>query len=307
MSVTISRHHPRTPVFERGDFFLERYRIYKHLGTGGFGQVYYAYDAHECREVAVKIATRSALRKEAALLKSISHPHVPAYYADGTTAEGSYLIMEYICGQTLSDLLHTPGTAASLRQSGQCYDIALQLISVLAFLHDEHTPTIIFRDLKPSNIIIKKTTNKPYLVDFGIACFDPSEGYHLPLQHRSLGTPGYIAPEVLSQQDISLAMDIYALGATLYQLLTGTLPEYCSCKQSRCVCGRYPHKKLHGPLGRLVMLMLEENKHYRPPASALKTIIQDMISRREAEAGNIPPSLFTRFRHSCEGWVPNRY
>jgi serine/threonine protein kinase len=293
------------PVFKRGDLFLDRYRIYSLLGAGGFGQVYYACDSSVRQEVAVKISMRSPLSQEGKLLSSVFHAQVPQAYDWGEAREGWYLIMQYIRGKSLYDLIKEAQAEGHGVPVEEVYSIGIQLCRVLADLH-EHQPPIIFRDLKPKNIMLT-ATDQLYLVDFGIACLDPR---HCPLPRRQalFGTPGYLAPEVLHHQHVSPAMDIYALGKTLHQLLTGRLGDPCTCKSSPCVCGSYPLTTLRGPLGSLVMQLLACDVRFRPSdAGELREILQELLDLREAGCGEEEPETwFGRLRFRVKRYLASR-
>ena len=255
------------PLLQRGDLFLSRYRIYNQLGEGGFGQVYYAYDQEKHREVAVKISRRWNLMPEGRFLARLSHPSIPRVYHCGMAPEGSYLVMQYIKGRTLQTVLEVTEAEEEPMPVEQVYDIVEQLAELLSYLH-HYNPPIVFRDLKPSNIMLTKT-DKIYLVDFGIACHDPSI-VSLPPELALVGTLDYLPPETFLHGSISPAMDLYALGKIAYQLLVG----------SSSPSHDYP---LYGPLGSLIMQLLHRDAKMRP---SIKNFLQK-LQRSQKKRNNL--------------------
>jgi serine/threonine protein kinase len=162
--------------------------------------------------------TEAAFRQEAGMLSQLSHPgltRVTDFFAEGGSL---YLVMDYVPGQTLEQVLNNaPGGRLSLEQA---LDIVRQLCDVLAYLH-EQSPPVIFRDLKPANVMLTPQ-NQVRLIDFGIARFFKAAQTHDTV---NLGTPGYAAPEQWGSQGQSDARsDIYGLGVLLLQLVTGYDP-----------------------------------------------------------------------------------
>jgi len=207
-----------------------RYRIVKLIGEGGFGAVYKANDERfqATRVVAIKEMSDANLsarereralgdfRREANLLVQLNHPNLPQvsdFFEEGTKA---YLVMEFIEGKTLEQALEdVDGPLDEALVMGW----ALQLCSVLHYLHSRKPP-IIFRDMKPSNVMVTGD-NQLKLIDFGIArIFKTSATKDTTL----LGSQGYAPLEQYGRGQSDPRSDIYALGATLYHLLTGSVP-----------------------------------------------------------------------------------
>lgn len=212
-------------------FILEnRYRILGRLGKGGMGVVYLAEDLRlSGRRCAIKelspaylpqaerVGTVHAFQQEAQVLARLSHPGL-AKVTDVFEQNGNwYLVMEYITGQSLEDLLAaTSGGRLPLQQA---LNITYQLCDVLKYLHN-HQPPIIFRDLKPSNVMLP-TNGGIKLIDFGIArFFKPGQAKDT----QAMGTPGYAAPEQYGKGQSDARTDIYGLGVLLHQMLTGYDP-----------------------------------------------------------------------------------
>jgi serine/threonine protein kinase len=207
-----------------------RYMILDHIGRGGFGAVYKAADtSFGNRLVAIKEMSQSSLspqerqeattsfKREAFLLAGLTHPNLPRIYEQFMDAGRSYLVMDFIEGETLeSHLNKLSGGKMSIEE---VFAIALQLCDVLEYLHTRQPP-IIFRDLKPANIMLSSEKHV-YLIDFGIARhFKPGQS----VDTAALGSSGYAAPEQYGRSQSTARADIYALGATLHQMLTGHDP-----------------------------------------------------------------------------------
>lgn len=154
---------------------------------------------------------------EAKMLWGLSHPNIPALYGYFSEAQRYYLVMEYVDGMTLEELLErNNGPFQERRVLGW----ARQLCDVLEFLHSQRPP-IIFRDLKPGNVMLTRT-GRIKLIDFGIArFFRPTISQDTQL----LGTPGFAPPEQYGKAQTDERSDIYSLAITLFQLLTNSLSE----------------------------------------------------------------------------------
>ncbi len=208
----------------------ERYRLVRQVGTGGFGAVYLAEDTQaDNRKVALKeirlaglksqemIEATDAFNREVSLLPGLHHPHLPRVYDHFTDPEHWYLVMEFIEGETLESYVQkVPGERLPVEV---VLDMGIQLADVLDYLHSRQPP-IIFRDLKPANIM-RTPTGHLYLIDFGIArIFKPGQ----PKDTIAFGSPGYAPPEQYGKAQTTPRSDLYSLGATLHFLLTGDDP-----------------------------------------------------------------------------------
>ncbi len=211
--------------------FQDRYQILGELGTGGFGSVYKARDMQQVyglvaiKEVCLhglpqqeRVEATDTFHREAELLVRLTHPNLPRLHAQTCTGEQWYLIMDFIEGEALEDYQSkAPDRRLSLNE---VFSIGQQLCDILEYLHTRQPP-IIFRDLKPTNIILSPE-GKVYLIDFGIARF------FKPGQVKdtvALGSLGYAAPEQYGRAQTTPRADIYSLGAVLHQLLTGKDPS----------------------------------------------------------------------------------
>ncbi|HUW12964.1 MAG TPA: serine/threonine-protein kinase [Anaerolineae bacterium] len=196
------------------------YVITEWLGEGGMAVVYKAHQPSLNRDVAIKILTGvlardeelvMRFRREAVAAGALGHPNILTIYDAGTTDDGLYyIVMEYASGGTVKDLLRQ----GPLSVDGAC-DIAAQIADALQAAHDRG---IIHRDLKPSNILLAGD-GRPLLVDFGVA-LTASEP-RLTRTGLALGTPEYMSPEQAQGQPVDGRTDVYALGAALYEMLSG--------------------------------------------------------------------------------------
>src|SRR3989454_4360744 len=221
-----------TGLLTQHHMLKQRYRITGQVGKGGFGAVYKAADTQfGNRLVAIKEMSQSGLgtqelleatesfKREALLLASLTHPNLPRIYEQFSDAGRWYLVMDFIEGQTLEERLgQVNGGHLPIEQ---VLAIGIQLCTVLDYLHTRQ-PAIIFRDLKPANVML--TSNEHvYLIDFGIARhFKPGQAKDTV----AFGSPGYAAPEQYGRVQTTPRSDIYSLGATLHLMLTGDDPSH---------------------------------------------------------------------------------
>src|SRR5215471_9107876 len=206
-----------------GTLLQGRYLLEDLLGEGGFGAVYRARDLHLARRLcAVKetfdtsSAAAAQFRLEAEILAGLEHPYLPEVWDYFSEGHGLYLVMEFIEGEDLESQLNRDGPLPELlvRQW------ISQLCGALALMHARQ-PAVIHRDIKPANIKIR-TNGQPVLVDFGLA-----KVYH-PTQETVIAaravSDGFSPIEQYGRGRTDARSDIYALGATLYNLLTGVIP-----------------------------------------------------------------------------------
>ena len=209
-----------------------RYQVVQTIGQGGMGAVYKALDLHLSRRVvAIKemsqqgLAGRelqeatAAFSREAAMLAHLKHGGLPRIYEQFEDGGRRYLVMELIEGQTLERRLESVQKRGQHVGVEEAISLGCKLCGVLEYLHGQ-TPPIIFRDLKPANIMLTPE-GSVYLIDFGIArFFKPGQAKDT----TALGSAGYAPPEQY-RQATSVRSDIYALGATLHAVLTGDDPS----------------------------------------------------------------------------------
>jgi serine/threonine protein kinase len=213
-------------VLAAGHIVQGRYEVQKMLGEGGMGSVYLANDTRLPRQWALKELTQNStdpaeqaeaqasFMAEAQILAGLTHPSLPRV-VDYFQEDGRhFLVMDFVAGTTLEQRLEKSPLSVS-----ETLRLGIQVAQVLEYLHSQPQP-VIFRDLKPANIILT-ADNKPMLVDFGIArVFRHGAGSDT----RALGTPGYAAPEQYGRGQSDHRTDLYALGATLHHCLSGKDP-----------------------------------------------------------------------------------
>jgi serine/threonine protein kinase len=203
-----------------------RYVILEKIAQGGMGAIYRAQDQRlQDKVVAVKEMSESAVspterdeilecfRREAKLLARLEHPNLVRVSDLFQEGDRHYMVMEYVPGQTLEKMLE--GRSRPFPED-QVLTWAEQLCDVLSYLHNQ-TPPIIYRDMKPANVMILDDTDIVKLIDFGIARF------FKPGKRRDtieLGTDGYAPPEQYGKSQTDVRADVFALGAMLHQLLT---------------------------------------------------------------------------------------
>ena len=201
---------------------LGQYEIRMLLGKGGMSAVYLAYQPSMDRLVAIKVLPREFMHEETFLIRfqqeartiaRLEHLHILPVYDVGEDRGIPYIVMRYLPGGTLTDLINNgpPPLAVTVR-------LVEQVADALDYAHERG---IIHRDLKPSNILLDNSRNA-YLADFGIARV--TEAISLT-GSRVIGTPPYIAPEMVRKgEEITGAVDIYALGVIAFEMLTGLTP-----------------------------------------------------------------------------------
>ncbi len=214
----------------KANFVLHnRYKIMGVLGGGGMGTVYQARDLNftdvrklvaikEMHTVATDAALRASMlktfRREANILATLTHPAIPKIFDFFDLNDRAYLVMEYVNGSDLELLM----SKTKELPSEKIVEWAIDLCDVLEYLHNQKPDPIVFRDMKPSNVMID-SLGKVRLIDFGIA-----KSFVSGIKHTMIGTEGYSAPEQY-RGDVTPQSDIYSLGATLHHLLTRKDPR----------------------------------------------------------------------------------
>lgn len=218
-----------THYLKPGTVLEKRYQIDAIVGSGGMGAVYRARDLRFSAErpVAVKeIITQmkdeaarqnllTMLEREANLLATLNHPSIPKIHDFFTIGNRSYLVMEFIPGKNMETLLEESNDSLPVNQ---IVSWAIELCDVLHYLHTHEPEPVVFRDMKPANVMITPH-NHVVLVDFGIA-----KKFEAGQKGTMIGTEGYSPPEQY-RGEASPKVDIYALGATMHHLLTDIDPR----------------------------------------------------------------------------------
>jgi serine/threonine-protein kinase len=203
---------------------IGQYRVLEEIGKGGMAHVYRAEQPSMQRFVAIKRLSPALLledtflarfEQEVRVVASLEHPAILPVYDYGEHEGAPYIVMRYIDGGTLADAIQ------QYEDTGMPFKTVEDIVSrVASGLDLAHRRGVVHRDLKPSNILLDQE-GIPYLADFGLA--KVSEGTQLT-KEGFVGTPSYLAPEVSESSSVSPYLDIYALGVTLYQMVTGQLP-----------------------------------------------------------------------------------
>jgi TPR repeat protein/tRNA A-37 threonylcarbamoyl transferase component Bud32 len=274
------RQEPPPPVEEIARKFPQL-EILESLGRGGMGVVYKARQPRLNRFVALKILAREKEKdqrfadrftREAQALARLNHPNIVTVYDFGETDGLYYLMMEFVDGMNLRQLLQTRKLAP---------EEALKIVpSICEALQYAHQQGIVHRDIKPENILLDKQ-GRVKIADFGIAKLLGADGKveQLTAEQQVVGTPHYMAPEQVEQPSIvDHRADIFSLGVVLYEMLTGELP-----------LGKFapPSKKVHVDvrLDEVVLHALEKEPERRyQQASQVKTDLET-ISRTEGQSG----------------------
>jgi len=202
------------------------YKITAVIGEGGMGSVYLAEHSQVNRKAAIKILLpqhlknveiKNRFKNEASLLAELNHPNIVNLYDFDEDETGLYLIMEFVEGTPLDEyILNVSGAIPSERS----IPIMTQVLSAFSYAHSKG---IIHRDIKPSNIIIGKN-DEIKVLDFGIAKILDSGNKNLTKTGSQMGTVFYMSPEQVEGKVLDLKSDIYSLGVTFYQILTGLNP-----------------------------------------------------------------------------------
>ena len=216
-------------MLEIGSLLDGKYKILNKIGQGGMSIVYLAMNEKANKQWAVKEmrkeknrnyeVMKQSLITETNLLKELKHPYLPSIADIIENDDTIIIVMDYIEGRPLSDILLEEGTI----EEDKVVEYAIQLCDVLDYLHSQNPP-IIYRDLKPANIMLKPD-GKITLIDFGTA---RKYNYDSVSDTTCLGTIGYAAPEQFAGETLrqtDARTDIYNLGATMYHLLTGVNPS----------------------------------------------------------------------------------
>src|SRR6202521_384490 len=209
-----------------------RYRLDAQIGRGGMSTVYRAFDIVLERPVAIKLMHREIasdsdqlerFRREARSVAQLSHPHIvtvidageePSPDGHQTGGGAPYIVLEYIEGETLKDLIRREGPLDIL----QALAYAIEIARALGAAHERQ---IVHRDVKPQNVLIG-IEGGAKITDFGIARTLSEEG--LTMDGRVLGTTDYVSPEQALGQSVTGQSDLYSLGIVLYEMLTGVVP-----------------------------------------------------------------------------------
>ena len=192
-----------------------RYRLIEHIDSGGAADVWLARDERLDREVAVKLlgpkaddAFRERFTQEARRAASVTHPNVVTVFDEGQEGDDAYMVMEYVRGRTLRELIAERGPLPP-------HETSRLVAQIAAALDAAHAAGVLHLDVKPANVIVTETGNAK-LADFGVAT-----AAHGEAERELVGTARYVAPERIEGQAPTPRSDVYGLGLVAYELLAG--------------------------------------------------------------------------------------
>jgi formylglycine-generating enzyme required for sulfatase activity len=248
-----------------------QYEIVRKLGEGGMGEVHLAKDRHlNDRLVAVKtlpalrVASKRAmkqLRQEAVAMAELTHEHIVRFFHFGEHERIPFMVLQYIEGQTLDDLLGEQETLAP--------DELVELFTPLADALDyAHRKGVIHRDIKPANIFIDEH-GKPYLADFGLARIAKDTITQVTGRDTTSGTLQYMSPEQCrGEWNLTPASDIYSLATVLYECLTGSVPFRTGPIRELIINEAPPRQEIEHSLAEVIMWGLAKESEARPGSCA---------------------------------------
>jgi eukaryotic-like serine/threonine-protein kinase len=202
---------------------LDRYEVGRLLGAGGMAEVFEGRDRLLARRVAIKVLQSQFARdpsflirfkREAQAAASLSHPNIVGVYDTGSEDGTHFIVMEYVDGRTLKDVIRAEGPLYPQRAAEICADVCSALSAA-------HARGLIHRDIKPGNVMLTPD-GKVKVMDFGIARATTSET--ITQTAAVVGTAQYISPEQAQGQTVDYRSDLYSVGCCLYEMLTGTVP-----------------------------------------------------------------------------------
>jgi len=280
-----------------------RYRLLEEVGQGGMAVVYRAQDEKLKREVAIKVLhphlwsepeSKARLEREAQAVAKLKHDNILEIFDySGRDAESAYIVTEFIDGQTLTQFL----AAHKIQHPEIAALIAAELAGALAHAHGLG---IIHRDVKPENVMIRKD-GLLKLMDFGIAQVLDME--RMTVTGQLLGSPAYMAPELIEGRPLDVRTDVFSVGILLYQLATGTLPFSGKNPHEvlrRITEGRFTDARVHNRLCgagicRIIARALAHDPSERyPEMTALLTDLRDDLN--QAGVVELRDELRTYFR-----------
>ena len=276
------------PVTEHLPRSLGPYRLQDRLGEGGMGVVHLARDP-EGRPVAVKVLhplgregvnARRRLAREVETMRRVRSPYVAEVLDADVTGEFPYIVTRFVAGPTLEEMVRTRGPLSGLGLRRLAHGMAEALTAI-------HAAGVVHRDLKPGNVML--TDDRPIVIDFGIA--QAGDATRLTQTGLVMGTPGYLAPEVIEGEPSSPASDVHSWGSTMAFAATGHLPFGGGSYETifyRIISGRADLTGVPAPLVPLISAALARDPSHRPSASWLsaQAIALDM------SAPGPPPAVY---------------
>ena len=269
---------------------LGPYRLQDRLGEGGMGVVHLARDP-EGRPVAVKVLhpdgteganARRRLAREVETMRRVRSPYVAEVLDADVTGEYPYIVTRFVVGPTLDEMVRARGPLSGQGLRRLAYGMAEALTAI-------HAAGVVHRDLKPGNVML--TDDRPIVIDFGIA--QTGDATRLTQTGLVMGTPGYLAPEVIEGQPSSPASDVHSWGSTMAFAATGHLPFGGGSYETifyRIVSGRADLTGVPAPLVPLISAALARDPSHRPSASWLSAQASALDM---SAAGPAPTATYT--------------
>ena len=279
---------------------LGHYRLEREIGRGAMAVVYLATDEKLGRKVAVKALSltdefqgealqeaQERFRREAEAAARLSHPNIVTIYETGKDHDLEYIVMDYAEGESLEDYTDPD----ELMTVWEVLDAGAQVADALDYAHERQ---VVHRDVKPSNIIYDRETGMIKVTDFGIACLTDSSRTRTG---TVLGTPSYMSPEQAAGKKLDGRSDLFSLGVTLYQLLTGRLPFVGDSFANliyRITTQKHPALKkirpsLNASISRIINRTLQKNpdERFQNGAELAEALLrcQDKVRRTRKAAG----------------------
>jgi serine/threonine protein kinase len=285
------------PVTDRLPGALGPYRLQERLGEGGMGVVHLARDPQGSL-VAIKVLRADAtenvnarlrLAREVETMRRVRSPFVAEVLDADVTGEFPYIVTRYVPGPTLDAMVRSRGPLSGPGLRLLAYGTAEALIAI-------HAAGVVHRDLKPGNVML--TDNRPVVIDFGIA--QTPDATRLTQAGLVMGTPGYLAPEVIEGRPSSAASDVHSWGATMAYAATGRAPfggggDSFQSVFYRIISGQADLSGVPGPLVPLLSAALDSDPARRPPASRLSAQASalDLSAASPAAASPRPTAVLT--------------
>ncbi|RYG03892.1 MAG: serine/threonine protein kinase [Chitinophagaceae bacterium] len=268
------------------------YRLVRKLGSGGMGDVYEAYHHGLARTAAIKVLHQPDMaerfRNEAYIQSAINHPNIARLYEFTTAADKPCIIMEYVNGENLDDLLRRK----TRLDNDEAASILKQIAAALSYLHEKQ---ILHRDIKPQNFKVQQDGTVKML-DFGIAKHRYSPKF--TREGFIVGTTEYMAPEQFSQKP-EMRSDVWSFGVLAYEMLTGYMPFESGepvVQRARLQIGTYTDPKILVPaLSQNMASVIEKCLRVSSKSRATSAEIYDLLSGTEKDSDQ-----FVRFRKLAE-------
>jgi len=273
--------------------YIGRYRVTGKLGRGGMGTVVQAVDEVRNRPVAIKLPNEldpeaiQRLKQECEVVTKLEHANIVQVYGSGSDPDlPFYIVMEYVQGWTVEDLLREQ--AGRPLEPQRALKIALGVAEALAYAHKPPL-RVIHRDIKPGNVLIRQGDEAIKVTDFGIAAVLAEK-----TGRTAVGTLAYMAPEQAMGKGVDARTDLYSLGAMLYEMLTGERPPQIAATQANAPSGSLRSMMMSPDISQrvdqLVLGMLRRDQNQRIPQNAADLVeeLRAMLEGRPTRILSMP-------------------